>query len=328
MTDARSTPLVQPLSPRSWLLAAAGLLLALGVAAGLVAWVGWQDVAAAAARIGPGQLAAILATSLACYLTRFLRWHRFTRVLGHPVGALLNLRIYIAGLGLTWTPGKLGELLRGVFLARQGVPFSRSVLLFYWDRLADLAGMLLLALLATLALSAHQVVLVPVAAVVVALLWWLRPGGRPFTHIVVLVQVRLPEHRRRWAQALARLADSDARLTPGLAAGGALVGACAYAMQALGLLWVARAIGVEISFAQALLVMSVSTLAGAAVLLPAGAGVVETTSVGLLVAQGADAPAAVAVGLIHRATTFWFALLLGAGALGSLMFRSPHAAED
>jgi uncharacterized membrane protein YbhN (UPF0104 family) len=71
--------------------------------------------------------------------------------------------------------------------------------------------------------------------------------------------------------------------------------------------------------------MSVSTLAGAAVLLPAGAGVVETTSVGLLVAQGISLPDAVAIGLVHRATTFWFAIALGAGALASLLVRHKDA---
>lgn len=314
-----------PLPLRSWVLAAAGLLLAVGAAAAMVAWVGWREVAAAATRVNAGDLIAILAASLCCYGIRFLRWHRFTAALGHTVGTLVNLRIYIAGLGLTWTPGKVGELLRGVFLARLGIPFSRSILLFYWDRLSDLAGMLLLAIVATVALAAHQAVLVPAAAAVVAVLWWIRPGGWPFTRVVALVQARLPESRRRWTQALAGLAESDARVTRGLAAGGAMAGACAYAMQALGLLWVASAVGVELSFAQVLLVMSMSTLAGAAVLLPAGAGVVETASVGLLMAQGADAPAAVAIGLIHRATTFWFALMLGAAALGSLMFRGPHA---
>lgn len=313
------------ISLRSLVLATSGLVLAMGVAVGLVAWVGWHEVVAAAKRIGAGDVAMILATSLACYLIRFLRWHRFTAALGHRLRTFANLHIYIAGLGFTWTPGKAGELLRGVFLARLGVPFTRSVLLFYWDRLSDLAGMLLLALVASVALAAHQLVLLPAAALVVVLLWWLRPGGRPFTKAVALVQARLPEHRRRWSQALIRLADSDARLTPRLAGAGALAGACAYSMQALGLLWVAQAVGVQISFAQALLVMSVSTLAGAAVLLPAGAGVVETASVGLLITQGADAPSAVAIGLIHRATTFWFALMLGAAALGSLISRSAHA---
>lgn len=313
------------LSLSTWLAAAGSFGLVLAVAAGLVAWAGWEEVVAAAGRIDGETLVVVLATSLACYGIRFLRWHGFTRALGHRVPWFANLRIFVAGLAMTWTPGKGGELLRGFFLARHGVPFARSILLFYWDRLSDLGGMLLLALISTLLLASGHIVLVPAALAVIVVLWLLRPGGTVFTRVAVWARSRFPARHGGWLDGLAKLGEGDTRFTPGLAAAGALAGALAYAMQALGLLLVARASGIELAFPQALLVMSVSTLAGAAVLLPAGAGVVETTSVGLLVAQGVGLPEAVAVGLVHRVTTFWFAMALGALALAGLFTRNRHA---
>jgi uncharacterized membrane protein YbhN (UPF0104 family) len=313
------------LSFRTWLAAAGALALMLCASVGLVLWAGWREVADAADRIDAATLVAALSTSLACYAIRFLRWHGFTLALGHRVPWIANLGIFVAGLGLTWTPAKSGELLRGVFLARYRVPFARSIMLFYWDRLSDLAGMLLLALSATLMLASGDLALIPAAFVIVVALWLLRPGGTLFSRAVEIARRCFPERRHRSLDSLALLSEADARFTPGLAAAGALAGACAYATQALGMLIVARASGVELGFTQALLVMSVSTLAGAAVLLPAGAGVVETTSVGLLVAQGISLPDAVAIGLVHRATTFWFAIALGAGALASLLVRHKGA---
>jgi uncharacterized membrane protein YbhN (UPF0104 family) len=53
--------------------------------------------------------------------------------------------------------------------------------------------------------------------------------------------------------------------------------------------------------------------------------VVETTSVGLLVAQGLSFPDAVAIGLVHRAATFWFAIALGAAALAGLLVGRKNA---
>jgi uncharacterized protein (TIRG00374 family) len=288
---------------------------------GLVLWAGWREVVGAAERLSAPMLACALVTSLACYGIRFLRWHWFTLALGHRVPALANLRIYIAGLGFTWTPGKAGELLRGVFLARYDVPFPKTIVLFYWDRLSDLAGMLMLALVATLALASGHLALIPLILGIVIALWLVRPGGPLFSRIVRWLQHRDAGRHRRWLDGLARLQDADATLTRKRALAGALVGAGAYAMQAVGLTIIAHSSGAEIGFAAALLVMSVSTLAGAAALLPAGAGVVETTSVGLLVAQGLAFPDAVAIGLVHRVTTFWFAMILGAGALASLLVR-------
>ena len=313
------------LSLRTWLAGAGVLMLLVGVAAGLVAWAGWEGVASAVGRIGFPTLIGVLATSLACYMIRFLRWHRYTRALGHDVPRLANLQIFVSGLAMTWTPGKGGELLRGVFLARHGVPFSRSIQLFYWDRLADLGGVLLLAMASTTLLASRHVVLVPAALALIVALWLLRPGGVVFTRCALWARARLPGRRYTWLDALARLGEGDAHLTARLAGMGALAGAAAYGMQGLGLLLIARASGIEFGLAQALMVTSVSLLAGAAVLLPAGAGIVETTSVGLLVAQGIAFPEAVAVGLVHRAATFWFAMTLGATALASLCIRQRHA---
>ena len=305
------------ISPRTTVAAAVTLALVVCVSAGLVVWAGWREVVGAVERLSAPMLACSLATSLACYGIRFMRWHWFTVALGYRVPWLANLRIYIAGLGFTWTPGKCGELLRGVFLARYDVPFPQTILLFYWDRLSDLAGMLMLALLATLALASGHLVLMPVILGIVIALWLVRPGGPVFSRVVGYLQHRDLGRHRRWLDGLMRLRDADAALTTRLAIVGTLAGAGAYAMQAVGLMIIAQSSGAEIGFAAALLVMSVSTLAGAATLLPAGAGVVETTSVGLLVAQGLSLPDAVAIGLVHRVTTFWFAMVLGAGALAS-----------
>jgi len=316
---------VPTLPRRTWLAGAGVLMLLAGVAVALVAWAGWEGVASAVGRIGIPTLIGVLATSLACYGIRFLRWHRYTRALGHDVPWPANLRIFASGLAMTWTPGKGGELLRGMFLARYGVPFSRSIQLFYWDRLADLGGVLLLALVSTMLLASRHVVLVPVALALIALLWLLRPGGAVFTNCVLWARARLPGRRFAWLDALARLGEDDARFTAGLAALGGLAGAAAYGMQGFGLLMIARALGLDFGLVQALMVTSVSTLAGAAVLLPAGAGVVETTSVGLLVAQGIPFPEAVAVGIVHRIATFWFAMALGGAALASLLIRRRDA---
>ena len=130
-----------PIIPnRTWVAAAGALGFMLCVAIGLVLWAGRQEVASAVARIDASTLAVVLATSLACYGIRFLRWQGFTLALGYRVPWIANLAIFVAGLGFTWTPGKSGELLRGVFLGRYRVPFAQSIMLFYWDRLSDLAS--------------------------------------------------------------------------------------------------------------------------------------------------------------------------------------------
>jgi uncharacterized protein (TIRG00374 family) len=294
-----------------------------GVPAGLVFWAGWREVLAAAAAIGALAVAATLTTSLCNYLLRFARWQRFVRALGHFVPKWINLRIYLSGLALTATPGKTGELVRGVFLRPYGVPYAQSFVLFFWDRLSDLAGVLVLAVAAGGLLASGYSVLLPGVLLVVALLWVLRPGGALFLRALLFLQGRLTRRVRRHVRSLTRLRRADARLTPSLALGGVTAGTAAYGAQGIGLLVLANAAGVPLDLAGAILVVSVSTLAGAAVLLPGGAGIVEVTSVALLAAQGIPQPEAVALGLVHRLTTFWFAIGLGAGCL-TFLLRLGH----
>ena len=318
----KPSPLAHIHLPRMGLAAAA--LVAVGVPIGLVYWAGWREVLAAAGAIGALAITAALATSLSNYLLRFVRWQHFIKVLGHTVPLRRNLPIYLSGLAMTATPGKTGELVRGVFLKPYGVPYAQSFVLFFWDRLSDLAGVLVLAVAAGGLLASGYSVLLPGVLLVVALLWALRPGGAIFSRGLLLLRYRLPRPVRPHARSLFRLRHADARLTPALAFGGATAGAAAYGAQGIGLFVLAHAAGVPLDLAGAILVVSVSTLVGAAVLLPGGAGMVELTSVALLSAQGVPQPEAVALGLVHRLTTFWFAIGLGAGCLATLLLRNKR----
>jgi uncharacterized membrane protein YbhN (UPF0104 family) len=302
-----------------------GVLASVAVPVGLVLWAGWRDVATAAAAIGVPAIGLALASSLGNYLLRFARWRQFLAALGHAVPWRRNLRIYVAGLALTATPGKVGELVRGLFLKADGVPYGQSFILFFWDRCSDLAGVLLLAVAAGgLVASGYHGLLLGIV-VLLGALWLLRPGGPLFARTLYLIEGHTPRHWRAHLRGLRRLRHADARLTPRLALLGITLGAAAYGTHGIGLAILAHAAGAPLDLADAVLVVAVSTLMGAAVLLPGGAGMVEVTSVALLVARGVPEPQAVALGLVHRLTTFWFAIGLGTGCLLTLLPERHHA---
>jgi hypothetical protein len=176
MSEASTASAIERLRP-SGLSFALVLTAVVGIPLGLITWAGWREVLAAAAAIGALAVCGALATSLANYLLRFTRWQRFIEALGHTVPWRRNVAIYLSGLALTATPGKSGELVRALFLKPYGVPYARTFVLFYWDRLSDLAGVLLLAVGAGGLLTSGYRPVVPGALLVLGLLWVLRPGG-------------------------------------------------------------------------------------------------------------------------------------------------------
>ena len=135
------------------------ILLSLGLAVLLYATLGagidGGRTLAAMRQLGPQWWAAILGLSLINYALRFLRWHGYLAWLGAHVPIARHAAIYIAGFALTTTPGKAGEGLRSVYLARLGVPYPHSLAAFFAERFLDLLAIALLSTLVLVAFSGY-----------------------------------------------------------------------------------------------------------------------------------------------------------------------------
>lgn len=82
--------------------------------------------------------------------------------------------------------------------------------------------------------------------------------------------------------------------------------------------------GVPIGFTTGIGIYGIAVLAGALSFLPGGLGSTEAVMGVLLVAFGADGAAAVAITLLCRIATLWFAVALGGLAVAVLGFAPQH----
>lgn len=128
------------------------------------------------------------------YLFRFLKFHRYLRILDIPVSRGDSLRIFLAGFSMTVTPGKVGEVVKSWFLKRlTGVRMSRTAPAVLAERLTDLIAMLLLAMMGFGAFGyGRRVLLVTVAVIVVPLAMLLY---QPATDALLRVLERFPRLR-------------------------------------------------------------------------------------------------------------------------------------
>ena len=83
--------------------------------------------------LGAGKTTFVKNVAAACglsflnYCVRFLRWERYRALLGIRLSRWTSFRIYLSGLALTVTPGKLGEAFRAFLIEREdGTPVARS----------------------------------------------------------------------------------------------------------------------------------------------------------------------------------------------------------
>lgn len=284
---------------------------------------GWADVSAAVARVGLVGVIVALLLSLLNYLLRFGRWQMYLQALGHPVPAWPSLKVYLAGFALTTTPGKAGEMLRGVVLKRWGMPYARSVAAFLSERLSDLLAIMLLALLG-LSLYPAAAPLMGAGAVLVLIVFGAILWRGAVDRLASAVE---RSGRLRWLRHFfAILAQARHCHGPALFAAATALSLVAWGAEAWAFYLVLAWMDLDVSLRFAVFVYAISMLAGALSFMPGGLGGAEAVMVGLLVWSGAGTAEAVGATVLIRVATLWFAVVLGLLALVLVGKPAPEAA--
>ena len=276
----------------------------------------WSDAARfgeALRRIGVGDLALLLALSVANYATRAARWRVFLSSAGHPLGWAAAAANFVRGFAWTTTPGKVGEAARALELKRDhAVPYAVSIAALLADRLSDVLGLALLSILA-LAFIPHGGIVAACVAAGVALVLWIAASDRRTAALVRLLVRVVPKRFAARFEVLARESSRLARggpLTIGLAL--SVVG---WAAEAWALHLVVASMGAAMPLETAMGIYAIALLGGALFLLPGGLGSTEALMLFLLVQAGMEPAAAGAATVVSRVTTLWFAVALGWAAL-------------
>jgi len=288
----------------------------------IAVWAGWSEVIAALRSLGLAAAAAGVLASTLNYLLRFSRWLVICRALEASVPWRFNLKAYGGGLALTATPGKIGETVRSALLLRHGVPVAASLAAFFVDRLADVVGVLLLAALT--APAAFQWGYAAFALLALALGFGVARMGiaagerlsRHFHNVAVL------QTFCNWTRkASVHVGQAwQMRLVPLLVA----IAMVAYGLQAAVFAAYVQSLWPAIDSTTAFHFFLVSTLAGAASMLPGGLGAMEASLIGLLVHEGMPLALATSATIGIRLVTLWFGIFIGVCSLGSLRKTNPE----
>ena len=291
---------------------------------GLALATGWREVLAQVARLGPAQVAALLALSLVNYAFRGWRWHLFARRLGLPTGISRNFIHFLGGFAMSVTPGRVGELVRMRWLRREtGWPVERTAPLVLVDRASDLAAMAVL-MAAGLAGSAGGItgaLPVLILALVIAFV-----ATRPaLLSGIAGLGYRLCRCLPRFFARLRGAARSLSRFTsPGVLLAAGVLGVIGWAAEGVAFWLLLGFLGADLSLARAVAIFTFATLAGGLTGAPGGVGAAVAAMVALLALDGVGLDVSIPATAVIRLTTLWFALLVGLAAF-PLAERMPDA---
>jgi glycosyltransferase 2 family protein len=289
------------------------LALALGVAVYLLLAVfsGFGKLGAALDGFDYALVPAILGLVSLSYVARFFRWLYYLRLLKVSVPLGINAAIFAAGLSMTISPGKLGEILKSVFVRQaSGAPVARTAPAVVAERATDGTGMVAWGFLGAFALGlgpTTMVIFLAVAAFGIAVL-----RSKRLSLLAERVLVKVPLLNRLSPHLHDFHASSNELLATRPLIVGTLISFLSWGLECLGVYLCAVGLGVEKDFLLVVFVFAVSSLLGVLSMLPGGIGAVEA-GLALQFRAVAELSAGVAgaLTLVIRLATLWFATLVG-----------------
>lgn len=301
-----------------------GLILGFIVILGLSLLGDIQQVSLTILRFRWEYFAVALGFTLLNYTLRFIKWHFYLSQIGiRNLPILESLRLFVAGFPLAVTPGKVGEVLKGIWLMRQtGVPVGRGVSVVVAERVSDGLAVLALSTLGVISFPRFWPVfiLVLVALLAVVILSQIRPAA----YWLLDQGDKLAFFRKISTSAREFYEGSFALFRPGATLLAVLLGTVSWLGEGIGFYFILIGLGLPPSaemMAVAIFVLAFSTIIGAASALPGGLGATEASIAGLLTLALHDNPSLTAVAtVLIRLATLWFGVGLG---LLTWLF-SPH----
>jgi uncharacterized protein (TIRG00374 family) len=269
-------------------------------------------------RISLLRIVIALNLSVLSFVVRTWRWNFFLRQIHRTLPPRITALVFFVGLAMTITPAKCGEVVKSLMLKEAFcIPVAKSAPILVAERVTDLVAVVVVGGFGLLAIPDASLGALAAffAAFAVISLFSIQSAG--LFGIRLLAKVPGLSSRREKLQ-ISYLALRDLS-RPSVLAVALPLSIIAWAVQG-SIVWVLAGglPATNVSPLEGLAAYCAPLLAGALALVPGGLGATEASMTGVLVAIGGPGltrSVAVALTVVVRLVTFWFAILLGLTAL-------------
>ena len=297
------------------------LAVALGVAvyAALFFFFNFGDVSRALAGFNLFLIPVVLGLVSLSYVGRFVRWLYYVRILKVSVPLGTNAAIFAAGLSMTISPGKLGEVLKSVFVRQaSGAPIARTAPAVVAERATDGTGMVLWGFIGAFALQLSPWIMLAFLGVAAFGITVLR--SKRLSLLAERVLLKLPLLDRLAPHLHAFHGASNELLGARPLVIGTAISFFSWGLECLAVYLCAVGLGANADFLMVVFVFAVSSLLGVLSMIPGGIGAVEAgLALQFKELAGMSSGLAGALTFVIRLATLWFATLVG--IVGLLLVR-------
>jgi len=291
------------------------ILIAVGLYSFFILSADTEKILSTMKQLTPVNWLTILSCSFVSYIFRFIRWNNYIRVFQHFIPIKRHFAYYLAGLALTTTPAKAGETVRSLYLIPYKVKISQSLASFFTERLLDVTIMVFLASLLFFTLpdlDKRYAYFILILATSLAILLPLLSTHLP-QDILKLFINKLSKNKlsQAFEHLVVLLQSAHKLLTIKMLSQGLFLGLIAWVLNGLVFYLILEKTGFPVEIGLALTIYAISILAGAASFIPGGIGATEAVMGLMLLAINSEPHIAIAVPILTRLATLWFAVCVG-----------------
>jgi uncharacterized protein (TIRG00374 family) len=260
--------------------------------------------------------------SLVNYALRAVRWWLYLSKLGYTISLKFSGLTYLSGFAFTLSPGKIGEIARGRYYRKLGVPLSSTTAAFFVERIMDMLAMLTLGFIAIASFSEYgsiiclSIIMITLILVILALFPWIKISKyieRGFWFPAWMKSIS--------GDIVSTVLSAKMLLRPQVLFISFFLGLIAWGIEGAGLFLLGElSPNTPMDLVSAIGIYSIAIIVGAVSFLPGGLGSTEAVMIALLAAHGYSMPDAIMLTIVCRLLTLWLAVLIGWIAVAILSY--------
>lgn len=276
----------------------------------------------------------LLLLSLGNYFSRFIKWEYYLKIIDVKLHKLDSLAIFMSGLIMSVTPGKMGELLKSYLIKQvNGASISKTAPIVFAERATDFLSLTILALAGVYFFDYGKNIILIIAAIITFGLIII--SNKKLFHKIISLFSNF-SFISKHTDKITTVYESSSKLlslTPLLLM--TILSIVSWGFECFGYYLIVNSFEIQIDVVWAFFSYSFATIVGALSMLPGGLGVTEGSLTFMLVQKGLSEHNAFAATFIVRAVTLWFAVLVGAISVlfyqkrfGKIIVESSNVIED
>lgn len=259
-------------------------------------------------------LPVLLVLSLGNYIVRFFKWEYYLKLIQVPLKRADSFSIFMSGLIMSVTPGKMGELLKSYLIKQvNSTPVSKTAPIVLAERATDFLSLTIMALIGAYIFDYGKNIAMIIGMILILSVIIL---SNKTIFIMLTNIISRINFISKYADKIQTAYDSSSRLLairPLLLM--ILVSTISWGFECIGYYIILKNFELNVSVVWSFFSYSFSTIVGAVSMLPGGLGVTEGSLTLMGFQKGLAENDAVATTFIIRVVTLWFAVLVGAISL-------------